>query len=310
MIGPQPSLFIDSSERSRSILAGIFTIISFLISILFFILFGLDMLNKENPVLYEYRVFNATSQIDFEQIPFVINVQRPGGFKINDLLRKVRVYMRFAITNTSDTQQPTKYKFADFTSCTSKDFFKKNLFNIKGSLNGGEENALCLPDDFQESIIGQFGNPYFRLSQVVVSFCNNATTNNTCLPRSEIEKDLATFFAQYIFLDNYFDLADYKNPIKQYWRSDLLQLSSKSYLLNLYQMKISNLKTDDGLIFENNNFKYSFQFDSKTSIPGSHPDIFLVVQTFISNINFFSVRKYMKLQNLLPVPEALLNSLL
>jgi hypothetical protein len=116
MIGPQPNLTIDLKDRHKSTLGGTLTIFSILISVMFFILFGLDMISKENPVLYEYRLFNEMSEINLEKIPFLVSVHKAGGFQIKDLIKKVRVYMKFAITNSSDSQQPTIFKFAEFTN--------------------------------------------------------------------------------------------------------------------------------------------------------------------------------------------------
>ena len=167
MISPQASLFIESEKRYKTVFGGVLSIIISILSVLCFIGFGMDLLKKENPNLYEYRVFNSTSEIEFENFPFVINIMRAGGFRINDLKRKVRIFMRFAIINSSDTKEPTKYKFFDLTSCSSVEFFKKNIHSIKSSIFGNEEDSYCLPNDFKEKIVGQFGNPYFRLSLIL-----------------------------------------------------------------------------------------------------------------------------------------------
>ena len=181
---------------------------------------------------------------------------------------------------------------------------------MQSNLLGSIDNYYCLPDDFKESLVGQFGNPYFKTGNLYVTFCNNSTTNNTCLPKNDIVTDLSMFYAQYIFLDYYSDLTDFYNPLKPYWRSDLLQVSSSSYRIDQYSFRISNLVTDDGYILQSENTFSNFQLDSKSTVVlGPNPDNLLTIRSDISNLNLISGRKYMKLQSVLANKGGLLNLL-
>jgi hypothetical protein len=297
LLGPKVTLYSQSSSTLNSNSGAILTLIIAVFSIICFVGLGMDMIFRRNPSLYEYRMFNLTSEIKLEKIPFAIGIMRPGGGVINELNRKLKIYYKFAITNSSNLNQPTEYSIYDLVECKETTLFKENIKEIKSKIIGQEDRFFCLPEEFKQSIVGQFGNPFFKLAQIYVDYCKNSTEVNTCLPKEIIKNDLSVFFAQYLFIDYYSDLTDYENPMKPYWRSNLVQLSSSSHRTDEYTYRIMNVITDNGLIMESTSITSSFQFESKISlVNGQNNEFILTIRTDVSNLNLFSGRKYMKLQ--------------
>jgi hypothetical protein len=297
LLGPEIKFYSQSSSKLKSNLGSVLTIIIFLFSILCFIGLGMDMIFKRNPSLFEYRNFNLTSEIELAKMPFSIGIMRPGGGIINEIRRKVKVYFKYSITNSSNLNQPTEYKIFDLVPCTEVNLFKSNENSIKSKLIGDIDRFYCLPNNFKESLVGQFGNPFFQIGQIYVDYCRNSTELSYCLPLEIIKADLYLFFAQYVFLDYYSDLIDYENPLKAYWRSNLIQLSSSSFRTDEYTFRVMNVLTDEGLIMDSSRLLSSFQFDSKSGITSNaNNQNILVIRNDISNINLFTGRKYMKIQ--------------
>jgi hypothetical protein len=296
-IGFTPQLFVDSSQRFQTRLGGFLTILVVLLSLLSLSAFGKDMIFKENPTLYQYDQFNVNNEIDFKEIPFLIGLMKLGGFSISEISRKLQVTLQYAITNSSNTDNPTEFIFYDLVPCLQCNLFKNNMMNIKKNLIGDPANFYCLPDNLTLSWFGQFGNPNFRIGRLYVRQCQNSTSNNSCLPIEEIQKDLTEFYAQYIFLDRYYDLTNYEQPVTAYWRSDLLQLGGYSSRSDQYTTRVLSLKSDEGLILETNNQITTSQFNSKIALAmGFNPQFFLLLVTDISNISTVLGRKYAKVQ--------------
>ncbi len=299
LIGPIPTLYMDSKSRFQTNVGASLTIILVILSFLCFAAFGRDMLMKSNPTMYQLNKFNMTNEIRFEEIPFSIGLMKIGGYPIKDLSRKLEFRFIYAITNTSDIENPTKFIKYDLVQCSKTKIFEKNYLDINSKLIGDPVNFFCLPDFSNLTLFGQFGNPEFKIGRMYVSQCQNSTTKNDCYPLNEIQEDLREFYVQYTFLDRYYDLSDYKEPLKIFWKSDLIQLSAFSSRSDQYTYKILNIESDDGFILESNKNILTSQFDTKMVLTmGYNPDYFVLV-TDVSNISSVAGRKYSKIQNVL-----------
>jgi hypothetical protein len=300
-LGFQPNLFIESSERYKTTLGGVMTIIMILLSILAFAAFGKDMLLKENPILYQYDKFSVENEINFNEIPFLIGLMKDGGFSIQNISRKLEVRMLYTITDASNIETPTQFINYPLVPCSTTNLFKINLMDIKKKLIGDPANFFCMPDGLNLTWFGQFGNPNFRIGELYVNQCVNSTlNNNTCLPTEDIQNDLIVFYAQYIFMDRFYDMTNFQTPITSYWRSDILQLGGYSSRMDLYTTRVLNLKSDEGLILESNNIQKTSQFNSKIALAmGYNPNYFLQIFTDISNISTVLGRKYAKIQTVM-----------
>jgi hypothetical protein len=149
LLGPNVTLYSQSSSTLKSNSGAILTLIIGIFSILCFVGLGTDMIFRRNPSLYKYKMFNLTSQIKLEKMPFAIAIQRPGGGVVNELKRKLRIYCKFVITNSSNVNQPTQFSYYDLVPCKDIKFFKENKDGIKSKIIGEEDQFFCLPDEFK-----------------------------------------------------------------------------------------------------------------------------------------------------------------
>lgn len=104
-IGFRPQLYIESAERQKTKIGGLFTILLAILTVLAIVDFGKDILLKENPALYQNDVFNLENEIKFRNIPLVIGLMKSGGFTIAEVSRKLKVSLQYAITNSSNTEK-------------------------------------------------------------------------------------------------------------------------------------------------------------------------------------------------------------
>ena len=110
LLGPEIKIYSQSSSQLKSNFGALLTLIICTFSIICFIGLGTDMIFKQNPTIFEYRTFNMTTELELGKMPFAIGIMRTGGGVINDLKRKIKIYYRFAITNSSNVNQPTQFK--------------------------------------------------------------------------------------------------------------------------------------------------------------------------------------------------------
>jgi hypothetical protein len=153
LLGPKVTLYSRSSSTLKTNSGAILTLIIGIFSIVCFVGLGMDMILRRKPSLYEYRMFNLTSEIKLEKIPFAIGIMRPGGGVINELNRKLRIFFEYALTNSSNLIQPTKFVNYNLVPCKETTLFKQNINEIKSKIIGQEDRFFCLPEEFKESIV-------------------------------------------------------------------------------------------------------------------------------------------------------------
>ena len=124
-IGMKPGLYINQSERHKTKIGAFLTIIISIFSILVFFDFGLDMLGKKNPSLFESKYFNLTSEMSLKMIPFMLGLMKIAGFTIPDLKRNIQMTLKFAITNSSNSQEPTIFTDMALSPCKESAFSNK-----------------------------------------------------------------------------------------------------------------------------------------------------------------------------------------
>jgi len=147
-----------------------------------------------------------------------------------------------------------------------------------------------------------------------VTECKNSTINNNhCYPREEIlkDKDLTSFWGHYIYVDRYLDLTNYDQPIKEYWRSDLLPLFSHSTRSDLYTSRIVEIRSDEGIVLESfNNGKTNNLYNKGTSTADYNNEHFLSIGTDVNNISLVLGRKYLKIQAVMANAGGFIKSIL
>jgi len=137
---------------------------------------------------------------------------------------------------------------------------------------------------------------FFRIN---ISTCKNSSENNFfCKPKEVIDKKLENMTIVIKFIDNMFDVGNYKEPMTRYVNRKN-QVIKKNTLSNLYlNFQSVSLKTRDGFIFDSssNLESYAFDFHSEAFTAS---DSSLVHQTgfYISADSQEYERSYPKLNN-------------
>jgi hypothetical protein len=304
MIGPNPKLYIEGSTIFKTRMGGILTILVGHLSILCIIGFGIDIIRRKEPNVYDSERLNFTSVIKRDQMAYLFAPMLPGGTPIDDYNRKFQFQIYVPDTDTSRTgNETTLWEIYNLVRCNETEFFRNNLYDLKTNLIGIAESYYCLPDDFNRDLIGQFGGSKFVAYDFLLSVCTNSTERNDCIPSSEFIPDIDNLWVQFVYLNYYTDLTDYNEPFKPIWSSDLLQCSSRVNRVDDYMFKTIDLITDSGFIISDPSNNYAFTKDSKSTLTlGFSPEIsitaILELKVTISNLKIIYTRSYIKLQDI------------
>ena len=156
-IGARPALFTRNSSWHQSNIGGLMTIGLFVVTILCFIGFGLDIVQRKRPQVYNSKEINNMNilQKNNETI-FAFAPMFRGGKKIEDLSRKLIPQVSYVEVSAG---KQTNYTTVPLIPCMETEVFKTNFLNVTSKvLVGKAETYLCLSDTFDRPWMGKFGN--------------------------------------------------------------------------------------------------------------------------------------------------------
>ena len=169
-IGARPALFTKNSSWHKSNIGGLMTFILLVITILCFIGFGIDIVQRKRPQIYNSKAINNMNTLEKNKTIFAFAPMLRGGKKIEDIYRKINPLVYYVEVNAG---KDTKYTLVPLVSCMETEVFKSNFMNITGVLIGKAETYLCMSDEFNLPWIGKFGNGissyyefYFKLEYI------------------------------------------------------------------------------------------------------------------------------------------------
>lgn len=141
--------------------------------------------------------------------------------------------------------------------------------------------------------------------------CQNSTNSTTsCVSDEEIDKILEFSDYSIYFLDNYFDVMNYKEPIVRYTMEIMGRSSPENKAMNYINFNNVDLQTHDGLVFDNTEQISSYKFIDRVEIVSKRQDddngIFFIRLEGL-NRPIFLDRTYLMLQEVLANNGGLLN---
>jgi len=138
---------------------------------------------------------------------------------------------------------------------------------------------------------------YFRIK---ITKCQNSTDKNYfCKPENEIDEKISLLYLQLKFIDNMFDVGNYKEPISKYINNKSVAIK-KDTLSNLYlNFMAVKIVSRDGFIFDSTTDpdSYAFDFHSEAFTETKGNVIHLTEFWILNNAQNYE-RSYPKLQNI------------
>ena len=156
-IGARPALFTRNSSWHQSNIGGLMTVGLFVIVILCLIGFGIDIVQRRRPQVYNSKLIDNLNILEkSNKTIFAFAPMFRGGKKIEDLSRKLIPQVSYVEVSAG---KQTNYTTVPLIPCMETEVFKTNFLNVTSKvLVGKAETYLCLSDTFDRPWMGKFGN--------------------------------------------------------------------------------------------------------------------------------------------------------
>jgi energy-converting hydrogenase Eha subunit F len=164
IFGTKPELFIQHNSQFKTNIGAIFTIMCYILALVCFIIFGLDLAQRVNPSILFTKMYQPMPEAKYDNFLMMLAPTLEGGVTIKDIDMKLKYYFRYTETNGQNTTQT----IIPSVPCVETKFYKENRYNVQDHLYTNASNYQCLPDDFNHTLKGRYGSNMFTLYEFVV----------------------------------------------------------------------------------------------------------------------------------------------
>ena len=297
IFGERPEFFINGYHTQKTFFGAIISFILYISIFILFIIFSLDMINHENPILVKTNYIDEVPDEYIFDNNFMVAVvlEYPNYTKfINDKIYTLKIHeTNYSYINGStiiNSEREIKYKkCSEFKFNIIPEYFE--VLDI--------DNIYCL-NLTGFSIEGEFMRDRWRTILFNFEKCVNSTDNNfTCESLEEIEKTLNGGYIEVFITDSTIIPNNYKKPMKIFGRNIFSSLNGKDYSEFWLYLKRMDVITDNGLIFHSYDKKYTIAFDRFNFLKySSKNDLFLQVAFKLATTREVYHRSYKKIQEI------------
>ena len=320
IIGTKFHFYIGKSQKKKTRIGGVLTILMFLFSIFFIEIFGHNFFTRKNPTVttsilndLKYEFFD----IQTEKILFAFRIEDYDGNFINasDFLYFKIYYYKTEENDKGEYRKIISDEYLSYHICNDSDFKDFNLSKQFGTL-------FC-PELGGKKFGGYWDSPNLYYFEIQVYFCKNGekiSKNSTCTSlenlRNFLNQDNPKFFAFYYPLIEFNPLS-YHSPIKKRYKNFYYCLSHRLQRNDDVFLKKTIMNDDKGWIFNNyknitnwgvDSFKstYSYYSEDDLMIDGSSSKIY-EINLYTSMEKNLYTRYYLKVQNVIAICGSLIN---
>ena len=324
ILGIKFHLYTGNNIKRRTPFGGILTILLVLLSIIIFLIFGNNFINRKNPTItmsiennlkYDFLNFKK------EQLLFAFRIEDYDAHFI-DVTNILYFKIYYYITEKGDNGETGEYHskirddFLPYHICNDSDFPDINLTKTYGKL-------FC-PEFGENKFGGYWDSPNLYYFEIQVFFCENGThyssNNKKCTSlntlREFLNQDHPKFFAFYYPLIEFNPLS-YDQPLIRRYKNLYYCLSYRLQRNDDIFLKKTILNDDKGWLFNSNKNITKWGVDSIISTYAYFSNEDLVKEgssTKIYEINLYTTmdknyytRYYVKLQNVIAVTGSIIN---
>ena len=292
-------------KRYKTLMGGILSLISLIISFSFITYFLYRLIYKEDASIMFYSERDSNINISYSyKLPFMFRLSDSYSIALNQQnLYNISLLVWYSYINNKTNQLIQNYDKIIVEKCNIDKHFNgyKNYFNNIPDL----ESYFCPRERLNnQSLYGIYGNHKpFIYYVFYFSKCNNLTNNNLCLTNEEINNYLSNAYLDLKFLSYSVNSFNHKNSKLPIIISERFIISSTIYkTISLLFNKIKFI-TDNGLLFESKYIENYHQYENSKI----HIDLremfksnnFLSVEILNSgNVNIYK-KNYLKIQDYL-----------
>ena len=292
-------------KRYKTLMGGILSLISLIISFSFITYFLYRLIYKEDASIMFYSERDSNINISYSyKLPFMFRLSDSYSIALKQQnLYNISLLVWYSYINNETNQLIQNYDKIIVEKCNIDKHFNgyKNYFNNIPDL----ESYFCPRERLNnQSLYGIYGNHKpFIYYVFYFSKCNNLTNNNLCLTNEEINNYLSNAYLDLKFLSYSVNSFNHKNSKLPIIISERFIISSTIYkTISLLFNKIKFI-TDNGLLFESKYIENYHQYENSKI----HIDLremfksnnFLSVEILNSgNVNIYK-KNYLKIQDYL-----------
>jgi len=302
-LGPEMTFRINNHENFKTVFGGVFSLISYALFLCFFIIFGMDFFNKQNPKV----VTQFITPLNEENTTFTFYKDFHLAFRIVSEDNKI---IPINMNNTNDillnyqtfeNSKLSKNINLPLKRCSNKDFPYK--------INENASDYICA--NFTNTNITLAGgwhniNDFFGILMLSIKFnpflFQNYSENNTNL------NDYSDFIQKYQYVQlivpqAVFNPNDYSNPLNLQPKYISACLTKFSGMVDQIFLRDHKVETDEGIFTENIERINKVAFNEKLNyfyfINKTESDAEYYAEIYFDKTYNFSTRQYMKFQDLL-----------
>ena len=248
-------------KRYKTILGGILSLISILLSMGFSLYFlQRFILKKDSSIMTSTeKSYNITIPNSYK-LPFILRLTDIFSIPISDNVYNITLLVWYSYFNEKKNELIQDYDIVLIEKCNIENHFSeyKQYFSKISSL----DSYYCPIQRLKnQSLFGIYGDNHpFIYYTFYFSKCENITHNNLCLPKEKIDSILSNAYLDIKYLTYSFNYKtnDMKNLEIQ---SDRYFISTKIYKTIWLYFNLINFIDDKGYIFSNYKKEQFHQFD-------------------------------------------------
>lgn len=303
---------VESSRTFKTYFGAFITLIIVVISIIIALMIGNEIYERKTPSVSSSSNYLSNSNFTLKDYPLFFLVSDTNGKFVEDYTKYLHFdYFKVNRTNSvSDYSDTRKDQVA--LKCTF-DHFRPFIGKIDNdTLNTyAEMPTYCVNWDDEDLIKNEYA--YANSSYINFNFgkCDVTDINQKCA--DDLEDMIKEIYVRVYYMNSYLDSLDYNNPIKYYIDVVNQQISSSFLKRNFIRFVNDELESDNGWLLENKK-KYNYislnsirlEINSLTPNFPLHMYWLTIVSPQIKN---YSLRKYMKVQDLFADIGGIINAL-
>jgi hypothetical protein len=325
-VSPPITFYHKNYLSHSSILSGILSVVCFLLILTIAIYFTLEIALRKNPIVFYFKRYredaglipmNSTGLFHFISLKTITEEYNNGGmdfrsFRIigfdvhhsnylnDDNLSQYDYWLYGYCNNDTDT--------IGISHLISFDYFQKSACIRKYFSSRDQKYYDTWDQKFRWPVLakGTFNqhNQYYNL---VFERCKEETIHlilgegSHCRPDKEMKEILdINASIRLLFIDNFVDVLNYDNPITKYFDSVENSLQEGSCPVNHININPSIIKTNNGLVFDNENDEFSYAFEKNDVL--SNPNekkIYTIYCFWLGNRIEWYERSYKRIQDII-----------
>ena len=323
-LSPQITLYYKGYLSHSTIISGIISIISFILIILLAIYYSLDLIKRENPIVYFFNRFvdntevfplnssslfhyitlgnnNVNKKFDFTSFRIIGLEEYYTYYLENRNLKEFDHWLYGFCKNEIDTkgiEHLINKEIFEYSACIKKFFDSKrqSYFEI------GDSNFKWPTIKFINS--NSEGNGY----SIIIEKCEEDSLNlilgkeNICKSDLEIQNYFSgTWGIRIHFIDHYVDILNYKEPNMKYFFSIDNTLDKDNYSINHLNFNPSSIITNNGIIFDNIKEELSYIYERNDAFveKSSGNKVYMIYNIWMKNRMQCYKRIYKTIQNVI-----------